>query len=111
MGWAMSTEESLTDIVRSAYDKARQEHARIPTLTAAEKNEGPIKLMEYIKALVLSGERDPRKICHSALCLMRNYEQINRSKEHLGEQVSTIGDRLALAIIQNPHPSPGDIFP
>ena len=48
-------------------------------LTAEEKASAPVKLREYIGALVSSGERDPEKIARSAVCLLREFEQVARS--------------------------------
>jgi hypothetical protein len=86
----MSVQESLTDIVRAAYDCAQQEFLRITALSLQEREAGPTRLMAYVKALVNSGERDPQRICHSALCLMRGHEQLNRSKERVGKNAEII---------------------
>jgi hypothetical protein len=67
-------------IKQSAYRIAWEEFTRLPSLTPDEKEFGPNKLRRYIQVLVEVGERDPSKIARSALAMVRQYEQIIRSR-------------------------------
>jgi hypothetical protein len=69
-----------TQLIRTAYDKAWGEFIRFPNLSPDEKLNGPKKLREYIKVLVDTGEQDAERIAVTALGLIREYEQIARSK-------------------------------
>ena len=73
-------ENDTEETVRVAYRIAWQEFILLPDLTPDEKMSGPSKLRHYIQILVLSGERDPKKIASSAMGLIREYEQIARSQ-------------------------------
>jgi hypothetical protein len=55
-------------------------------LSSAERADGPRKLRQYIDVLVESGERDIDKIALCALGLLREYEQIQRSRATLMSQ-------------------------
>lgn len=49
-------------------------------LSKAERASAPLKIREYVDALVSSGESDPEKISRCALGLVREFEQISRSE-------------------------------
>jgi hypothetical protein len=68
-----------SEIVQSAYRAAWNSYIAFQDLSPDERRYGPRRLREYINTLVRSGERDPNKIAISALGLIREYEQINRS--------------------------------
>ena len=73
----MSTQ---TDLLRAAYAIAWQEFTNSKALTPDERMSGPNKLRWYIQVLAEAGERDPEKIAILALGMIREYEQIVRSK-------------------------------
>jgi hypothetical protein len=75
-----SQETSKIDLIKSAYAIAWKEFSNINTLTPDEKISGPNKLRGYIQVLFDAQERDPIKIAHLAFGMMREYEQIVRSK-------------------------------
>lgn len=68
------------DLRRSAYEIAWQEYCSLPGLTPDEKIIGPNKLRWYIQVMAEVDERDPSKIAKSALGMIRECEQIMRSK-------------------------------
>jgi len=67
------------DIVRAAYWQAWKEFQSIAQ-TPDERRSGPQRLQEQIRRLVENGARDPEKIAVKALGLLREAEQIARSK-------------------------------
>jgi hypothetical protein len=69
-----------TGVVRAAYAQAWEEFNRFSGLTPDEKLGGPAKLRSYIRTLTDTGERNPEKIAKSALGLIRESEQKERSK-------------------------------
>jgi hypothetical protein len=73
-------ENGAADLVRSSYEIAWQEYCSLPGLTPDEKISGPNKLRWYIQVMAEVGERDPSKIAKFALGMIREYEQIMRSK-------------------------------
>lgn len=73
-------ENGAADLVRSSYEIAWQEYCSLPGLTPDEKISGPNQLRWYIQGMAEVGERDPSKIAKSALGMIREYEQIRRSK-------------------------------
>jgi hypothetical protein len=73
-------ETGIPPVGSVAYEAAWQEFVKLTGLTADEKRRGPDQLRWYIRLLTAVGERDPSKIAMSALCMMRQYEQIARSK-------------------------------
>ena len=80
----MSVQETGTaEIIRAAYDVAWREFTALRGLTPDEKMNGPNKLRWYIHIMTEVGERNPVKIARSALGMMREYEQITRSKARL----------------------------
>jgi len=77
----MTTRGNATaDLVCSSYEIAWQEYSTLPGLTPDEHMFGPDKLRSYIQVMADVGERDPIKIAKSALGMMREYEQVVRSK-------------------------------
>ena len=70
----------IAEIKRIAYDKAWHEFNVLPGLTPDEKLSGPNKLRWYIQVMADVGECDPVKIAKATLGMMREYEQIVRSK-------------------------------
>jgi hypothetical protein len=67
------------EIVRAAYWQAWKEFQGIPE-TPDERRSGPQRLQQQIRLLFDSGERDPDQIAAKALGLLREAEQIARSK-------------------------------
>ncbi len=82
----MSAEEIGPDrIVRAAYEVAWEWFTVIPGLTPDEMMSGPDKLRDHICLLVDAGETDPIKIAHSAVGMLRQQEQILRSKAQVAD--------------------------
>jgi hypothetical protein len=73
-------ENGTVNLVRASYEIAWQEYCLLPGLTPDENMFGPDKLRSYIQVLAEVGDRDPSKIAKSALGMMRECEQIVRSK-------------------------------
>ena len=73
----------MADIRRSSYEAAWREFCSLPGLTPDEKVNGPNMLHWYIQVMIEVGERDPSKIAKAAIGMMREYEQILRSKARL----------------------------
>lgn len=67
------------EVVRAAYWQAWTEFQRIPQ-TPDEKRSGPLRLQQHIRRLVEDGAREPDQIAAKALGLLREAEQIARSK-------------------------------
>jgi len=77
----MAVEENGTaEIIRAAYEVAWREFTALRGLTPDEKMSGPNRLRWYIHIVTEVGERDPDKIARAALGMMREYEQITRSR-------------------------------
>jgi hypothetical protein len=68
------------EIVRAAYWQAWKEFQHFSPQTPDEKRSGPQRLQNEIRRLVESGARDPDQIAEKALGLLREAEQIARSK-------------------------------
>ena len=82
----MSIQETgIAPVCCAAYEAAWQEFVKLPDLTPEEKRKGPDQLRWYIRLLTAVGERDPSKIAMSALCMMRQYEQIARSRARVAK--------------------------
>jgi hypothetical protein len=64
----------------AAYETAWLQFNSFGGLTPDEKAAGPRKLQEYIRMMIQAGERDAEKISQMALGLLRQQEQISRSK-------------------------------
>jgi hypothetical protein len=82
----MSIQEAGTaEIISAAYDQAWREFTASSNVTLDEKRSGPFKIRWYIyiSLMVATGERDPNKIARAALRMIREYEQIARSKARL----------------------------
>ena len=85
----MSEQETgIAPVAYAAYEAAWQEFMQLPGLTPDEKRHGPNQLRWYIHLMTEIGERDPSKIATSALGMMRQYEQVTRSKGRLAQEVS-----------------------
>jgi hypothetical protein len=77
----MSLQEIGTvDIKRAAYEIAWQEFSRQQGLTPDEKMSGPDRLRWYIEVVIEIGEQDPSRVAELSLGMIREYEQILRSK-------------------------------
>lgn len=76
----MTANEMDAYIERRAYEIAWYEFSALRELTPDEKVSGPNKLRWFIHVLAEVGERDPLKIAKSAMGMLREYEQILRSK-------------------------------
>jgi hypothetical protein len=76
----MSSTEGTARIVRMAYEVAWERFRAIPSLTPDEMMSGPEKLREHIRLMVDAGESEPTKIAANALGMLRQHEQILRSK-------------------------------
>jgi hypothetical protein len=77
----MSVFESETAVIaRAAYELGWPRLKLVENLTSDEKASAPRKLKQYIEILVACGEQNPKKIARCALGLIREYEQIARSK-------------------------------
>ena len=76
----MTANQIDIDIERRAYEVAWDEFSALRGLTPDEKTSGPNKLRWFIHVLAEVGERDPRKIAKAAMGMLREYEQILRSK-------------------------------
>lgn len=70
-------------VAYAAYETAWREFAQMRDLTPDERISGPHKLRSYIQLMMGAGERNPAKIAKSALGMMRQDEQISRSKARL----------------------------
>jgi hypothetical protein len=85
----MSIQETgIAPVARAAYESAWQEFVKLRGLTPDERRRGPNQLRWYIRLMTAVGERDPLKIATSALCMMRQYEQITRSKARVANELS-----------------------
>jgi len=52
-------------------------------MTPYEKRSGPNRLRWYIEVVIETGERDPSRIAKACIGMLREYEQIARSKARL----------------------------
>ena len=73
-------ETNISELKSQAYAIAWSEFSKIDTTTPDEALYGPDRLRWYIKIMMEAGERDPQKIANAALGMLREYEQILRSK-------------------------------
>lgn len=76
----MTVNEIDVDIERRAYEVVWYEFSALRGLTPDEKASGPNKLRSFIHVLAEIGERDPLKIGKAAMGMLREYEQISRSR-------------------------------
>jgi hypothetical protein len=74
------------DIPSLAYELAWQQFLEIPFLTADEKMAGPDKLRAYVRIMIDACERNPLKIARSALGMLRQEEQVIRSRARVTDQ-------------------------
>jgi hypothetical protein len=81
----MTTREiGATELHRQAYEIAWREFSALCNLmTPDEKRTGPDRLRWYIEIMVDTGERDASKIARACIGMLREYEQISRSKARL----------------------------
>ena len=78
-----SQEVSLEELEREAYAIAWNEFNNIETMTPDEIMYGPSRLRWYIQIMAEVGERDPQRIARAALGMVREYEQILRSRARI----------------------------
>jgi hypothetical protein len=76
-------ETDLADLQREAYAIAWEQFSGTE-MTPDEKMFGPNRLRWYIQILCEVGERDPAKIAGGAMGMLREYEQILRSRARTG---------------------------
>jgi hypothetical protein len=77
-------ETGLDDLQREAYAIAWEEFSRTAgSMTPDEQMFGPNRLRWYIQILCEVGERDPAKVASGALGMLREYEQILRSRARI----------------------------
>ena len=77
-------EIGTTDLHRRAYEIAWREFSALCNLmTPDEKRSGPNRLRWYIEVMIETGERDPSKRAKACIGMLREYEQISRSKARL----------------------------
>jgi hypothetical protein len=67
-----------------SFELAWRDCISLLNLTPEEKQGGAEKLREFIQNVSYSGEGNPHKIAKAALSLLREYEQIERSRAQLG---------------------------
>jgi hypothetical protein len=79
-----ATEIGTADLHRRAYEIAWHEFSSLCNLmTPDEKRSGPNRLRWYIEVVIETGESDPAKIAKACIGMLREYEQIARSKARL----------------------------
>ena len=76
----MPTHTRSDELRNRAYAIACKEFSRAHGLTPDEKRIGPDRLRWYIQVLIEARHTDPSKIADLAQGMMRQYEQIVRSK-------------------------------
>lgn len=74
---------STATIAQCAYDIAWKNFVEIRDFTSSESAKGPNQLRLYVNMLVVADQCDPVKIAASALGMVREYDQIARSRERL----------------------------
>jgi hypothetical protein len=80
-GVAMAIAETdAIEIERDAYELAWDEISALPDLTPHEKISAPHYLRRYIHIMIEVGERNPSKIAKASVAMLREYEQVLRSK-------------------------------
>ena len=83
----MTTTGGTTDIHRRAYEIAWHEFSALSNfMTPDEKRAGPGRLRWYIEVVIETGECDPVKIATASIGMLREYEQIARSKARLNTE-------------------------
>src|SRR5262245_31684010 len=74
-------ESGTTDLHRRAYEIAWHEFSSLcVSMTPDEKRAGPDRLHWYTEVMIETGERDPLKIAKASVGMLRQHEQIARSK-------------------------------
>ena len=70
----------------AAYKSAWRQYRERSHLTPTEKLVGRVQLRECIEILIEAGERDPAKIATTAMGIVREKEQVSRSKMRTAER-------------------------
>lgn len=77
-------ESGTTDLHRRAYEIAWREFSSLrDSMTPDEKGAWPDRLHWYIEVIIETGERDPLKIAKASVGMLRQHEQIARSKARI----------------------------
>jgi len=80
-------EASTSELADKAYSIAWREFRKIKTSTPDEITFAPRRLRWYVQIMTVVGERDPKKIATAALGMLREYEQISRSRARVRRHV------------------------
>ena len=80
-------EASTSELADKAYSIAWREFRKIETSTPDEITFAPRRLRWYVQVMTVVGERDPKKIATAALGMLRQYEQISRSRARVRRHV------------------------
>ena len=80
-------EASTSELADKAYSIALREFRKIKTSTPDEITFAPRRLRWYVQIMTAVGERDPKKIATAALGMLRQYEQISRSRARVRRHV------------------------
>jgi len=80
-------EAGTSELADKAYSIAWREFRKIGTSTPDEITFAPRRLRWYVQIMTVVGERDPKKIATAALGMLRQYEQISRSKARVRRHV------------------------
>ena len=80
-------EASTSELADKAYSIAWREFCKIETSTPDEITFAPRRLRWYVQIMTAVGERDPKKIATAALGMLRQYEQISRSRARVRRHV------------------------
>jgi hypothetical protein len=83
---AMTGTAATAELLTQAYTIAWKEFRGSESLTRDELLYGPNRLRWYVQIMVDVGERDPDKIAKAALGMLREYEQILRSRARVATQ-------------------------
>ena len=78
---------STSELADKAYSIAWREFRKIGTSTPDEITFAPRRLRWYVQIMTAVGERYPKKIATAALGMLRQYEQISRSKARVRRHV------------------------
>jgi len=80
-------EAGTSELADKAYSIAWREFRKIKTSTPDEITFAPRRLRWYVQVMTVVGERDPKKIATAALGMLRQYEQISRSRARVRRHV------------------------
>ena len=80
-------EAGTSELADKAYSIAWREFRKIKTSTPDEITFAPRRLRWYVQIMTVVGERDPKKIATAALGMLRQYEQISRSRARVRRHV------------------------